>query len=1059
MSEKIKTSIHPSFKNFEDYLNKNQPKYGPWKENVPKPKTEAVTISAAKDINDLWKIDYNITESETINYAGIAKSVAELNKNIEVLEKDIEDLENQKASLRTKTLLKYGASPSDSDYELSKNRWYSEWQKKYKELTQNIDSQINQKKQLLEKQKSLKYNMEQKLKFEKYDKMLQSEDFKKFIESYDCETQNGSVDYENIAVPSIEGKDHLAIVEYLMKNSPDGMSLEEFENNLDPALSHALRYSKFMTSEQKMLYHYIYKTYGIREAEKYVVAIEDSINYQEGIYEAYKFLNGLDLNNKSFLDGRLANTFDVSVEGLGDGINKYFQGLENAIYSRGVLSADDYKIMIIMQYLTEHTDYYDNIYSGSISVGNMIPTIAINALASMLSGPVGTAAVAKVGETISTTLWFASIFGNTKNETLASGESWTLSVLYALANAGTEVGLEKFLGNIPFLSSKAGFTLKGILMEGVEEYAQTWIDAGYRSVIFGEEINLDTINDEALESFWMGCIISGVMNSPDGIIKIVVKGKQVAIDVNQALELISSGMEVSTAISKLTGISKNMQSSVESAFDIESNFWGNENALKTFRDFIDPHSPNYLNMDIFSVYTKRVFDGKDVNQIKEEITNFITDEKNFAKINNSKNMERSGSYQNPRSTSAQMDKELKRISSMLGFRNFANDLLNYINPDNPAYLDLSTLNFHVPPTMWGMLNLNALDPIEVKNSIENFFKENKGRLEDEGILSLWGSNKLDELLSNIPDKNYYGVPQNILTDMFEYRLGNKVYTYYDATKIFDAAYENGQSIPSFVEIISPRGQELENKLIKMGYMPSDARIILKSLDSTGACSYATVCNEIIEHFKDNPDKFEETFGYPITNADELLLDIFLFANDVNNEGALFDNGRVVSYNMSKHDPTGGIMLDTDNQTYLADTTGQNEDIINKFLKSKNPNLTYESSHIIDSVSGNSWDSQKLKLEIFNKVLPQIASGKHIHMGFLNSDPDNNIVGANIEMIALDGGPNANTKDWDSGEGHSVTITEVQSDGIIVSSWGRSFKITYDNLAQGARFMIGSSEIT
>ena len=66
----------------------------------------------------------------------------------------------------------------------------------------------------------------------------------------------------------------------------------------------------------------------------------------------------------------------------------------------------------------------------------------------------------------------------------------------------------------------------------------------------------------------------------------------------------------------------------------------------------------------------------------------------------------------------------------------------------------------------------------------------------------------------------------------------------------------------------------------------DASDTLEALDSIGACSYAAAVNQIIYAYKDKPDEFEKTFGFPMYDIEDgqlndeiLLADIYIYANE------------------------------------------------------------------------------------------------------------------------------------------------------------------------------------
>ena len=129
---------------------------------------------------------------------------------------------------------------------------------------------------------------------------------------------------------------------------------------------------------------------------------------------------------------------------------------------------------------------------------------------------------------------------------------------------------------------------------------------------------------------------------------------------------------------------------------------------------------------------------------------------------------------------------------------------------------------------------------------------------------------------------------------------------------------------------------LKDKLISKGLTKKQASVILSSVNDVGACSYAAKANAIFYKFSNNPELFQEKFGFPmyklndngerVLNSSELLLDMYMFANDTSNGGKLFTknaNNSYTFYTSDKVDVFGRKMLDTSNQTYMSSSLGSN----------------------------------------------------------------------------------------------------------------------------------------
>lgn len=312
----------------------------------------------------------------------------------------------------------------------------------------------------------------------------------------------------------------------------------------------------------------------------------------------------------------------------------------------------------------------------------------------------------------------------------------------------------------------------------------------------------------------------------------------------------------------------------------------------------------------------------------------------------------------------------------------------------------------------------------------------------------------------------YGQDQAAIEKLLLYKHMFQEMNYRQAKKLANSAKEKGKSIPHIRKITTAEYLNIHNKLIQMGFSDVDATIILNSINDAGACSYATVCNEIFYHFRNSPANFEKIFGYPLykningvyqLNEIDLLLDMFLYCNDVKNGGYLIDNNKInTSYLSTQVDPFGNTLPNvSDYQIYLSNTFGKNNSMINSFLKSKNVSLDYSSQ-----IEFNNMDKSNISesdyLALVQKLNLLINSGATLSMGVYYNSNDDNVIhfesfGNEYESVS--------TKTWNEGGGHSVMITGVTPFGIIVSSWGKKYMIPKMDLINGAEFIITSSNIT
>ncbi len=268
-------------------------------------------------------------------------------------------------------------------------------------------------------------------------------------------------------------------------------------------------------------------------------------------------------------------------------------------------------------------------------------------------------------------------------------------------------------------------------------------------------------------------------------------------------------------------------------------------------------------------------------------------------------------------------------------------------------------------------------------------------------------------------------------------------------------------------------KRLKEKLMNMGFSRKDAHRILSLVDSTGVCSYAATCNEIIDQFRSCPEVFEKIFGYPMfdakgnLNGEELLLDIYLFENQMSNGGSLFNGTEFAPTDemlKMKFPWVSDSMLNTaftKNQQYLYYSRDSKKGIeeVNNYLSSKNPGLYYSREEI---VHGNLQTqslltalspvtaplaNQVLINDAKNKINAAIASNKTVSLGV---EPGNSPITFRTRSTA--------NMDVSFNGGHVVTVVGADDEGVLVSSWGGKYRVDWEELEKVRDFYIDVSEI-
>ena len=300
---------------------------------------------------------------------------------------------------------------------------------------------------------------------------------------------------------------------------------------------------KFATTDQKNLYHYLFKTQGKEAAEKYLSLIMDDINKGKGAYEADQILKKIELDENGRIKGTVLNNMYIRKIGLEDGLKTFSSGLEEAFRNNKNFTADEYKKMLILQILNEKSVFYDDLYKFNTALGNMLPVIVTSIIATYAASAylagggtlIGGMTATTAGETSASLLMGLSCYGNSKHSALVNGSSTAKANIYGALSALSEVTLERLLGNIPGVSKTAKFTAAGFIKEGTEEYLQEWIDAGLRSGLLGQPVDWSEVPADAGESFLMGAAMSATFTGGDVIIK--YSGKSYNVSKEKVFEI------------------------------------------------------------------------------------------------------------------------------------------------------------------------------------------------------------------------------------------------------------------------------------------------------------------------------------------------------------------------------------------------------------------------------------------------------------------------------------------------------------------------------------------
>ena len=376
-------------------------------------------------------------------------------------------------------------------------------------------------------------------------------------------------------------------------------------------LSDFYEYYKVMTDDEKNLYSYYFETKGREAAEKYFNDMKDSWNKKIAYNRFQEDVSDLDLTDEGAVKESIANILNVNVDGIGDGINQFMSGIANSITNNKEITIEEYKTMYYLSYLEQNSKILSTSYKVGTATGNMLPSVTASVLTAIIAP--------EIAPSISQGLIGVSSFGNSKHNALIQGYSLPTSILYGVMSGSSEVLFEKFGGIIGIADNPGSNAIIRALKEGVEEGAQSYIQAGIDAVVLGKEINLDDMNDDALESFIIGALVAGELNfynsSVSNTVSIIQNGKKIIVSSSKLKDVLTNILKEKTSTSNSTA---DLTTNDIKTFVIDENntdWYANkeikQNILnldsKSFVDFVEENSSLINGMDFSSLSEENKF--------------------------------------------------------------------------------------------------------------------------------------------------------------------------------------------------------------------------------------------------------------------------------------------------------------------------------------------------------------------------------------------------------------------------------------------------------------------
>lgn len=795
----------------------------------------------------------------------------------------------------------------------------------------------------------------------------------------------------------------------------------------------------YLSDEEKILYNFLLEMEGQESADNFLDVLQDKINQRKGYELAYEFIDSLDLDSEGNVKESVANFLGVSVEGLDDGINTFFAGIKNAIINNDEFTVDDYKKMIVIQYLQEHSNY-KSLYEFNSSLGNMLPSMVASIIVSVVATPVA-------GSTVATSLIGVSSFGNAKHQALVNGHDSLSSTLYGLFVGSSEATLGYFLGKIPGISQTSGLTFKNLLMEGAEEFSQEWIDAGLQAVVLGEDVDWSSIPEQSVDAFIMGVMMSGFLNGGQKVIDMSINGIEYTFNVEKTLEYIKQNPNVSlqeAVSSQNPSVSKFLEGSkIESIGQVNQTETSNElNKYYNGKDDI----PIQLSLDATAVSVS-----------VDKLENLLLNDEVVAKFND---------YENNLDYFGNIDKKiyikaLKEYYTTITQNGYVcsesvqkryNSIIPYLN----SFIDICPEK--TPGKLWvsifnklQLIKVEDLDNKVFNNEVYNSFS---AQLRNEtSYQKLYAMTKPFHQIQHILEKSSFKLTPMIETRLkyinqfynksFNlYRTNLSQYSYYGADQgvVRELAISPYKNIPLYMK--------LENTVKR--YYPnmskSTIRSFLRSINVKGICSYATVANEILMKFNGKEDLFRQYFGFDmyryekgkkVLNDELILTDLYCYANQYND--------KVVQRTVHKGKYRYSVAEDDSGQIGMSYSSGKSSALINSWIQSKGMNANWYSS-IMYSCQNRGTTLQAGK-NITTKIREALVKGHTVELDVFSD----NKKPMTLILYSTTGNPAENVcLSGDHAYGHSMMITGVTESGdLIVSSWKNEYIIKWTELEKVA----------
>ena len=302
----------------------------------------------------------------------------------------------------------------------------------------------------------------------------------------------------------------------------------------------------YMQEDEVDIYNYLLAKEGKERAQEFLDSIEDQLNRRAGTGMAQNIM-GID---NDILRTVMQGTFGLTagLDQWTSGTKQFFTGEQLPTTPTQYANAEIYNSL---------DGLGQNLYTATNVIGNMAPSILVSAVAGGLGVPL------KLAQGAGALTMGVSAAGNAYSDALGKGyekgQARAYSTLVGAAEGGLQylmggigklggVGTEKIMSKVAMIdnsllriSAKLGVDLLGELSE---EELQNFLEPALRSIIFGEDYDMPTI-EELLETAIVTAITTPILGGKDTIIEDISESKYYSdIYGNSQQELVGEALEI-----------------------------------------------------------------------------------------------------------------------------------------------------------------------------------------------------------------------------------------------------------------------------------------------------------------------------------------------------------------------------------------------------------------------------------------------------------------------------------------------------------------------------------